>query len=209
MKRIAVFLALAVSVAAFSLPSLADYSTVPRVSEDTPSADGEKLMKMGCRRTDVPTNSSGTTNDWQTLDCKSGGISAYIIGSDIGSSEPCLIYPKTQIVINISSATTTELTPSLAGANNNYYVCSIFVNVTGAAKIAFADDDTDNCVSVTAGMSGGVTAATGWALAANGMVRIGDGNSWVMKTNGTNRVICAVTDTATQYSGTMIIVTAP
>lgn len=60
-------------------------SLFPRVAEDTQHTDGEKGVRIFCRRTDSPTNSSGTTNDWQTLDCKSGGMSVYIVGTDIGT----------------------------------------------------------------------------------------------------------------------------
>ena len=189
--------------------TFAAYSPLPVANEDTPTADGDPLIMLGCRRQDSPTNSSGTTGDRQSIDCKSGGISAYIVGSDIGTTEPCMTGTKQQFTFSISTATTTELTPNLSGTGNNYYVCSIIVSNTGAAKIAFVDDDTDNCVSVTSGLSGGTTAATGWSLAANDWRMIGSGVSWVMKTNGTNRVLCAVTDTATQYSGTITVVAAP
>lgn len=126
------------------------------------------------------------------------------------SLDPCAGSAKTPIVINISTATTTELTPSLAGAANYYHVCSIVILPTaGAQSIAFVDDDTDGCVSVTSGMAGGTTAASGANISANGgFVAMGAGQA-VMRTNGLNRVICAVTSAAVQTSGVMWVVAAP
>lgn len=124
--------------------------------------------------------------------------------------DPCDGAAKTVIPINISTATTTELTPSLAGANNYYYVCSINIGpVQAAQNIAIVDDDSDGCGSLTAGMAGGTTAGSGWNIAANGGLVLGNGTGTVMKTNGTNRVVCAITSAATQTPGVMTVVAAP
>jgi hypothetical protein len=124
--------------------------------------------------------------------------------------DPCDGAAKTVIPINIVTATTTELTPSLAGASTHYYVCSINLGPTaGAQNLALVDDDTDNCASVTSGLAGGTTAGTGWNFAANGGLVLGNGSGTVAKTNGTNRVLCAVTSAAVQISGVMTVVAAP
>lgn len=123
-------------------------------------------------------------------------------------ADPCASGAKTFLPISISTATTTEITPSLAGASTNYYVCSLVLVTNAANIVTLVDDDSDGCGSPTAGMSGGTTTA-GWTLAANGGLAFGNGMGSIFKTNGANRVICLVTSAATQLSGTMTVVAAP
>jgi hypothetical protein len=124
--------------------------------------------------------------------------------------DPCSGVAKTPIVVNIATATTTELTPSLAGSGNHYYICSIELGPTaGAQNFALTDDDSDGCGSVTSGLAGGTTAGTGWNFPANGGLSIGNGLGTVARTNGTNRVLCAVTSAAQQISGVIMVVAAP
>lgn len=124
-------------------------------------------------------------------------------------ADPCSYLPKTVLPINVSSATTTEVTSSLAGSLTNYYVCSVNLITAAANNVAFVDDDNDNCPSLNNGMNGGTTAASGWNFSANGGIVLGGGNATVLKTNGTNRVICLVTSAATQLSGNITVVQAP
>lgn len=124
-------------------------------------------------------------------------------------ADPCSSAAKTFIPISITGATTTELTASLAGASTNYYVCSLNLVTAAANNVALVDDDTDNCASVTSGLAGGTTAASGWNFAANGGLTFGNGQSSIFKTNGANRVLCLVTSAATQLSGSMTVVAAP
>jgi hypothetical protein len=116
---------------------------------------------------------------------------------------------KTVIPINISTAATTELTSSLAGASNHYYGCSLVLFTAGANNIALVDDDSDGCGSPTSGLAGGTTAASGWNFAANQGIVIGNGAATVFKTNGANRVLCLITSAATQVSGVLTVVVAP
>lgn len=122
--------------------------------------------------------------------------------------DPCSL-AKTTIPINISSATTTELTSALAGASTHYYVCSLNLVTAGANNVALVDDDTDNCASVTSGLAGGTTAGSGWNFGANGGIAFGNGTGTVFKTNGANRVLCLVTSAAVQLSGSITVVAAP
>lgn len=122
--------------------------------------------------------------------------------------DPCSV-AKTSIPFSIATATTTELTAALAGASNYYYICSIDLVTAGANNIALVDDDTDGCGSVTSGLAGGTTAATGWNFAANGGLAKGNGNGTVYKTGGTNRVVCLVTSAAVQVSGSIQVVAHP
>lgn len=124
------------------------------------------------------------------------------------TTDPCSGV-KQVFVINIATATTTEAING-AGAGLNVYVCGIFIGPTaGAQNIALVEDDTDNCVSPTAGLMGGVTAASGWNIAANGGTNISGGQSTVAKTTGTNRFVCFISSAAQQTSGTMTYVLAP
>lgn len=123
--------------------------------------------------------------------------------------DPCGQIAKSFAVINISTATTTEVTPSLSGAGNYYYICSLELVNASADNVALVDDDTDNCASVTSGMAGGTTAATGWNFGANSGLARGNGLGALYKTNGTNRVVCLVTSAATQLSGVITYVAAP
>lgn len=126
--------------------------------------------------------------------------------------DPCDGALKTFIPISIVTATTTEITPSLAGASTNYYICSINLVTAGANNVLVADDDTDNCASPTSGIFGSdasPAAGEGWNFAANGGIALGNGQGMVGKTNGTNRVICIITSAAVQLSGGIAVVAAP
>lgn len=123
--------------------------------------------------------------------------------------DPCSSTAKTSVPIDISTATTTELTAALAGASNHYYICYLHLFTDAANDVALVDDDSDNCASVTAGVIGGVTAAEGWNFGATQGVTLGDGDSHIAKTNGTNRVLCLITSAATQLNGVIQVVAAP
>ena len=158
----------------------------------------------GSVRRDTAASSAGTSGDNATINTDANGLLW------TRTVDPCTALAKTYIPINILTATTTELTASLAGASNHYYVCSINLGpVAGAQNAALVDDDTDNCASVTSGLAGGTTAGTGWNIAANGGLVIGNGQSSIARTNGTNRVLCLVTSAAVQTSGVMTVVAAP
>lgn len=159
---------------------------------------------VGAVRTDTPAALANTTNEVAPL-AVSALNGLYVASAD----DPCRRIAKTVIPINIASATTTEITPSLAGASNYYYVCSLNLVSASANNMALVDDDSDNCGSVTAGMAGGTTAASGWNFAANGGMTFGNGAGTIFKTNGTNRVICLVTSGAGQVSGAITVVAAP
>jgi hypothetical protein len=171
--------------------------------EDGAESAGGNLSMAGSVRRDVAASSASTTGDNATLNTDSLGL-LYTRKLD-----PCSGVAKTHIPINISTATTTELTAALAGASNHYYICALDLIAAGADNVALVDDDTDGCASVTSGLAGGTTAASGWNLAANGGLVKGNGDSTVFKTGGTNRVVCLVTSAAVQLSGSIQVVAAP
>lgn len=171
--------------------------------EDAAETAGGNLSMSGTVRRDTAASSAGTTGDNATLNTDATGLLW------TRTIDPCSSTAKTFLPINISTATTTEITPSLAGASTNYYVCSLVLVTAAANNIALVDDDSDGCGSVTSGLAGGTTSGSGFNMAANSGMTFGNGMGSVFKTNGTNRVICLVTSAATQLSGTMSVVAAP
>ena len=177
--------------------------TTTEKAEDAAHTDGDFAPIMMARRIDAAASSAGTSGDYATFNLDALGLAW------TRKLDPCSGVAKTSIPIDISTATTTELTSALAGASTHYYVCAFDIVTDAANDVALVDDDTDNCASVTAGMAGGATAAEGWNFAANGGMTKGNGDSTVFKTNGTNRVICLMTSAATQLSGSIQVVAAP
>lgn len=171
--------------------------------EDAAETAGGGLARMGAVVRLAAAGSTVTDNENATVNVDGLGLlwARFL--------DPCSGVAKTTIPINISSATTTEITAALAGASNHYYVCSVNLVTAAANNVAIADDDSDNCGTPANGMAGGTTAGSGWNFAANGGISLGNGGATVLKTNGTNRVVCIVTSAATQLSGTMVVVAAP
>jgi hypothetical protein len=172
-------------------------------TEDNGETAGGNLAMSGTVRRDTAASSAGTSGDNATLNTDATGLLW------TRQMDPCSALAKTYLPVNISTATTTEITPSLAGASNHYYVCSLALVTAGANNVALVDDDSDGCGSVTSGLAGGTTAGSGFNLAANGGLTIGNGAGSVFRTGGTNRVLCLVTSAATQLSGTLTVVAAP
>lgn len=172
-------------------------------TEDLAETASGQLFMAGSVRRDVAAASSGTTGDNSTVNTDALGLLW------TRQLDPCSGVAKTPYVFSISSATTTEITGPLSGASNYYYVCSINLTVGAANNVALVDDDTDGCGSVTSGLAGGTSAATGWNFAANGGLTLGNGLGTVAKTNGTNRVLCLVTSGTAQTSGTIMVAAAP
>lgn len=172
--------------------------------EDAAETAAGGLAMAGSVRRDVPASSAGATGDNATVNTNALGAMW------VSTIDPCSAVAKTHIPISISTATTTELTPSLAGASTHYYVCSLDLSATGGANnVALVDDDSDECGSVTSGLAGGTSASTGWGFPAGGGIVKGNGNATVYKTGGTNRVLCLVTSAAVQLSGSIQVVAAP
>lgn len=173
-------------------------------AEDAAETAGGNLQMAGSVRRDTAASSAGATGDNATINTDANGLLW------VRTMDPCSALAKTYIPINISTATTTEITAALAGASNHYYVCSINIGpVAGAQNLALVDDDTDNCASVTSGLAGGTTAGSGWNLAANSGLTMGNGLGSIARTNGTNRVLCLVSSAAVQTSGVITVVVAP
>lgn len=173
------------------------------VTEDAAeTAGGTGPMVLNVRR-DTAASSAGTTGDNATFNTDALGLLW------TRQLDPCSGVAKSYIPIDITTATTTELTPSVAGASTYYYVCAIHLVTTAANNVALVDDDTDGCGSVTAGLAGGLTADEGWNLAANGGLTLGNGAGSVMRAQTANSVLCLVTSASTQLSGQIVVAAAP
>jgi hypothetical protein len=177
--------------------------TTPAMNTGTRSAGTQRVTIA----TDdvVPASQSGT---WTVQPGNTANTTAWLVKD----ADPCSSTAKTFLPISISTATTTEITPSLAGASTHYYVCSLNLVTAAANNVLVADDDSDGCGSPTSGIFGSdasPAAGEGWNFAANSGIVLGAGASSVGRTSGTNRVICILTSAATQLSGMLVVVAAP
>lgn len=160
----------------------------------------------------IGAGTAGTANaNPVTVQGIAGMTPVAIAGSDgtafTAVTDPCDGLAKTPSVFSISTATTTQLVA--ASSSNKIYICSIVIKVGAANNVALVEDDTAACASPTAGMSGGVTAATGWVFDAAGGATYGAGIGSVFQTAATNRYVCFITSAAVQTSGTLMYVLAP
>lgn len=122
-------------------------------------------------------------------------------------TDPCDGVAKSYYVINTSSAASFEVANS--SGSNHWYICAVNVAVGAAQGFLIAEDDTDGCGSITAGLNGGTTGATGWQFAANGGIALGNGTGAVLRSGTGGRYLCIVTSTTAQTSGTIAYVSAP
>jgi hypothetical protein len=118
-------------------------------------------------------------------------------------SDPCGGVKSIHIV-NMNTATTVEIANAISG--QQFYICSVALVAAAAQTVAIGEDDTDGCGSITAGLHGGATAATGWSFTANGGIALGNGLGTVMRTNTAGRYLCIITGQAQQISGTITYV---
>jgi hypothetical protein len=139
-------------------------------------------------------------------DCKVAIFTS--LGAEIqATTEPCDGVAKTSVPFSIASATTTQLVA--ASASNKVYICSMDIVVAAANNVALVEDNDASCASPSAGLAGGVTAATGWNFAANGGLTKGSGVGAVFQTAAVNRYVCLMTSGTAQTSGSIQYVLAP
>ena len=86
------------------------------------------------------------------------------------------------------------------------YVCSINIVAGAATNVALVEGTktTNECDTSTAGLAGGATAATGWNLAANGGLTLGNGTGIVAKSATNNLDVCLLFSAGNQVSGTIV-----
>ena len=106
------------------------------------------------------------------------------------------------MVTPISITTGTQI---IAGASSKQtYVCSINLVAGAADNVALVEGTGSVCASSTAGMAGGTTAVTGWNLAANGGMTLGNGAGIVAKTATAADNVCLLVSGSAQLSGTIV-----
>ena len=103
--------------------------------------------------------------------------------------------------VDIVTATTTLIITGVAG--RHVYICSISLIAGGADNVAIVSGTDATCATSTAGMNGGVTAAEGYVLAANGGIAQGNGLGAIMRTETAQDSVCIITSAAVQLSGTI------
>lgn len=100
---------------------------------------------------------------------------------------------------NINLAASGQLITGATGKLT--YVCGLNLISATAQNIALVEGTGSTCVTNTAGMSGGATAATGWNFAANGGLVNGGGGFWVYKTATPGDNVCLLLSSTGQTSG--------
>ena len=121
--------------------------------------------------------------------------------------DPCQREARTTYVVDIVTATTTEIANQVA--SEFFWLCSVHLFTAGINNVAIVEDDTNDCASPTAGLNGGVTAAEGYNFIANQGIVVGTGEFYIMRTATANRYLCIITSAAVQLSGTITLVSAP
>lgn len=212
-----------VSAAALPLPSGASTSAKQPAlgTAGAPSAD-VITIQGAASMTAVKTDGSGVTQpvsiagNVATTDAATSATgsavpakASYTGGSD-GTNlvgyfvDPCQRGAKSYAVINMSTATTTRIIAPVAAKKN--YICSVVIVAGAADNVAIVEGTGGTCGTATAGMAGGTTAASGFNLAANGGLTLGNGYSSVLASAGSNVDTCLVTSAAAQLSGTITYV---
>lgn len=163
---------------------------------------GSPIKVGGLGSSTVPSavDESDRVNAWYTLN----GAAV------VALQDPCSRGTKQYFTVDITTATTTEITASLGGASNFWYICAVNLITTAANNVNLVDDNSDNCASVTASLiSSGLAAGDGWGFGANGGIALGNGQGSVLKSVTSNSVLCLVTSAATELHGTIVAVPAP
>lgn len=176
--------------------------------EDVAESAGGNLAMIGAvvraATSTVPAGSSATASDNATVNVDVAGLLW------TRTVDPCSGSAKSFYSFDITSATTTEITPSLGGSSNFWYICALNIVTSAANNVNLVDDNSDNCASVTASLiSTGLAAGDGWNFGANGGLTIGNGMGSVMKSVTSNSVLCLVTSASAELHGTFAVVAAP
>lgn len=123
--------------------------------------------------------------------------------ASFAAADPCSTAPK--IKVAISQTANAKLITGVAGSK--IYVCHFHIVTTLANNVAIVEGTGATCGTGTAGIAGGTTAATGWNLAANAIMNLGNGMAGVLQADAAaGDDVCLLQSAATQVSGTIIYV---
>jgi hypothetical protein len=118
--------------------------------------------------------------------------------------DPCQAQAHNYLPINnAASASTTTIVAGVGGKKT--YICNLFLAQTAAAvNLGIVEGTGTNCSTVSAGVIGGTTAATGPNLSANSGFVDGDGLAAIAATATTGDNLCFEYSAAVQVSGHMV-----
>lgn len=127
------------------------------------------------------------------------------IGGTAVVADPCQANTKVYTVINQAAAGPTTLVAGTSAKKT--YICSIVIlPVTAGVSLNLVEGTGTNCSSVSAGIWGGSTAATGAVVAANGGWTFGNGAGSIGQTTTNADNLCIIASGTTQISGGMYTV---
>ncbi len=125
-------------------------------------------------------------------------------GTHTAVVDPCAGQTKSFTPISQASASAKTL---VAGtASKKTYICEINVVAGAAVDVGIVEGTGTNCSTISAGLFGGTTAATGWILAADGLVSLGNGASSVAATATAADNLCILDSGTAQVSGNVVTV---
>ncbi len=123
---------------------------------------------------------------------------AQLAGSPL-YADPCLVNAPSTYIVNFATTTTTTMITGIAGEQT--YICGVFLMAAAATNINIVEGTGTNCSTISAGLMGGTTAATGPNLAANGGFVLFGGGYWVTKTATAADNVCFMASASNQISG--------
>jgi hypothetical protein len=118
--------------------------------------------------------------------------------------DPCQGYSKT--ALSISQAATGPLTIIAGSTGKKVYICSIFVLSATTQNINLIESANTNCGTPTAGLLGGVTAATGPNMTGGTYFNFGTGGWTVAQSATAADNVCLISSSTGQISGVIMYV---
>ena len=167
----------------------ADIGTMPTVTLAGTESEDNSIAYAGTHLVVENLNYCDNGANWErcsTAAAGSGTVSSAttrvaIATEDKLFTDPCLGGTKVYAPIDIVTITTTNVTPTAAGASNHVYICAVNLVTAGANNVALVSDTTTACATPVAGLAGGTTAAEGWNFAANGGIAWGSGSGTIAR----------------------------
>ena len=157
---------------------------------------------------------SGTVTTVSTVSAITGVTTVTGAGTSVGTirvvmanPDPC-VSGYTKGYTAISTTTSSQI---ITGSTNNYiYVCSLNIGPIGTAtNVALVSGTGTVCATSIGGIFGGTTAATGFNIAANGGLTMGNGQGAIARTDTTGEHLCILLSAGNQVSGHITYVLSP
>jgi hypothetical protein len=117
------------------------------------------------------------------------------------SLDPCQNLAKSFVPINQAAAG--PLTIVAGSTSKKIHICSMFLKSAAGASFNLIEGTGANCSSVSAGVTGGTTAATGLVFASDGGFVMGTGGFSVAATATAADNLCLITGGTVQVSGVL------